>query len=72
MMTERHRDRRELNALARDRLIGDGTLHGVDERPHRRARHRHGGAPAPGHDRSRLAGGRLPRAGDRLSSPWST
>jgi len=28
MMTERHRDRRELNALARDRLIVDGTLHG--------------------------------------------
>jgi len=28
MMTERHRDRRELNALARDRLIADGTLHG--------------------------------------------
>ncbi len=28
MMTERHRERRELNALARARLVADGTLHG--------------------------------------------
>ena len=28
MTTERHRDRRELNALARARLVADGTLHG--------------------------------------------
>ena len=28
MMTDRHRERRELNALARQRLAADGTLHG--------------------------------------------
>jgi len=28
MMTDRHRERRELNALARERLVADGTLRG--------------------------------------------